>query len=221
VTPWGTVFVVRWSRRAAVAQELLGEDCWRWVVTDRWRTDGWSPTWRRQLGGAPLWRDIDAMVEHGGRSREIGEALPAQARQMVHGWQRVRDGTLAHPSFASYLGPIRREVERLLAAGQPRGVPKTQGVCREILPRQQALWTFHHTGVEPTNNAARRAIRPGGLWRQGSVGTHRPEGTRFVEAMRTGVATLKQQHRTVLDSLTAACEAVLCDEPGPLLTAHP
>jgi transposase len=67
----------------------------------------------------------------------------------------VRDGTLAHASFANYMRPVRREVERRLEAGQSCGVPKTEGVCREILKRRQALWMFvRHDGVEPTNNAA-------------------------------------------------------------------
>jgi hypothetical protein len=45
--------------------------------------------------------------------------------------------------------------------------------------------------VEPANNAAERAIRPGVLWRKGSFGTQSAEGSRFVEAMMTVVATLK------------------------------
>ena len=65
--------------------------------------------------------------------------------------------------------PVRQEVERLLEAGQTCGVPKTEGTCRELLKLRQALWTFvRHEGVEPTNNAAERAIRPGVLWRKGS-----------------------------------------------------
>ena len=53
------------------------------------------------------------------------------------------------------MSPLRREVERLLDAGSACGVPKTEGVCRDILKRRQALWTFVHLeGVEPTNNTA-------------------------------------------------------------------
>jgi transposase len=218
VTAWVTVFVVRRSRSAKVAQELLGERFWGWLVTDRWSAYTWYPTWRRQLCWAHLVRDIEAMIERGGRSQEIGEALRGQARQMFHWWHRVRDGTLAHASFASYMRPIRHEVERLLETGQTCGVPKTEGVCREILKRRQALWTFvRHAGVEPTNNAAERAIRPGVLWRKGSFGTQSPEGSRFVEAIMTVVATLKQQHRHVLDYLTAACAAALCGQAAPSL----
>jgi transposase len=65
--------------------------------------------------------------------------------------------------------------------------------CREILTVYDALWTFVRVdGVEPTNNAAKRAIHPGVLWCQGSFGTQSAAGSRFVEAMMTVVATLKQ-----------------------------
>jgi transposase len=199
VTTWGTGFVVRRSRSGQVAQELLGERFWGWVVTERWSGSSWYPPWRRQVCWAHLLRDIEAMMARGGPSQAIGEAVQAQAHQMFHWWHRVRDGTLAQVSFASYMWPIRREVERLLDVGQTWGIPKTEGVCRELLKRPQALWPFvRHEEVEPTNNAAERAIRPGGLWRKGSFGTPSPEGSRFVEAMMTVVATLTPQHRKVL-----------------------
>ena len=118
--------------------------------------------------------------------------------------------------------PVRRAIERLLDAGQTCGVAKTEGTCREIWKLRQALWTFvRHPEVEPTNNAAERAIRPGVLWRKGSFGTHSPEGSRFVEAMMTVVATLKQQHRHLLDYLPAACEATLSGKPAPSLLPTP
>jgi transposase len=222
VTACVTVFVVRRSRRSQVAQELLGARFWGYVVTDRWSAYSWSPSWRRQVCWAHLRREIEAMCERDGRSREIGEALRAQARHMLHGWHRVRDGTLSHASVASSMRPIRRAVERLLEAGQTGGVPKTEGTCRDILTRRQALWTFvRHEGVEPTNNAAERAIRPGVLWRTGSCGTQSPEGSRFVETMMTVVATLTQPHRHVLTDVTAACEAALRGEAAPSLLPTP
>ena len=158
------------------------------------------------------------MSARGGPSQAIGEALQAQARQMLHWGHRGREGPLAHASFASSRRPIRREVERRLDVGQTWGIPKTAGVGRERLKRPQAWWTVvRHEGVQPTNTAAERAIRPGVLWRQGSVGTHRAEGSRFVETMLTVGATLKHQHRRVLDDLTAAGEAAWHGEPAPSL----
>jgi transposase len=149
---------------------------------------------------------------------EIWDRTPPVTQEMI----LAQAATLAHPTFARYRWPIRPEVERLLAAGQTRGVPNTEGMCRKLLKVRQALWTFvRHAGGEPTNNAAERAIRPGVLWRKGSFGTQSAAGSRFVEAMMTVVATLKQQHRAVLDYLTAACEAALRGEGAPYLRPTP
>src|SRR5438105_644819 len=62
-----------------------------------------------------------------------------------------------------------------------------------------------------------RAIRPGVLWRKGSFGTQSGAGSRFVEAMMTAVATLKQQHRNVLAYMTDACQAAYTGLPAPSL----
>ena len=218
VSPWVTVFLVRLSRGGKVARELLGAAFEGILVTDRFSAYNWYPVRWRQLCWAHLLRDIEAMIGRGGRSQEVGEALRSHARQMFHWWHRVRDGTLKRSSFRSYMTPVRREVERLLDAGSRCGVPKTEGVCRDILKRRQALWTFVPLeGVDPTNNTAERAIRPGVLWRKGRFGTQSAQGSRFVEAMMTVVATLKQQHRNPLDYLTTACKAALPGEAAPSL----
>ena len=139
------------------------------------------------------------MLERGGPSQALGEALRAQTRERFHGWPRGRDGKLTQASVGVSMRPVRRAVERWLEAGQPCGVPNTAGMCRELFKVRQALWTFvRHAGVEPTNNAAERAIRPGVRWRQGRFGTRSAAGSRVVEAMMTVVATLKPQHRRVL-----------------------
>ncbi|ETX08061.1 MAG: hypothetical protein ETSY2_07510 [Candidatus Entotheonella gemina] len=137
---------------------------------------------------------------------------------MFEWWHRVRDGTLKRSTCRSYMTPLRGEVERLLEAGSQCGVAKTEGTCREILKRHEALWTFVQVeGVEPANNTAERSIRPGVQWRKVSFGTQSEAGSRFVESMMTVVATLKQQKRNVPDDLTDAHEAALRGEPAPSL----
>jgi transposase len=218
VTMWVTVFVVRLSRGGHVARELLGKMFAGILVTDRYSAYNWYPVRWRQLCWAHLLRDFAAMRDRGGRSEAIGDALLAQAHQMFTWWHRVREDTLKRSTFRSYMTPLRREVERLLAAGSRCGVPKTEGTCRDILKRRAALWTFVQVdGVEPTNNTAERAIRPGVLWRKGSFGTQSEEGSHFVESMMTVVATLKQQKRHVFAYLTAACEAALRGATAPSL----
>ena len=90
-----------------------------------------------------------------GASEKIGEALLAQGAPDVYVVASGACGTLQRSTFRSYMTPLRREVERLLEAGSRCGVAKTEGKCRDILKRREALWTFVQVaGVEPTNNTA-------------------------------------------------------------------
>jgi transposase len=91
---------------------------------------------------------------------------------------------------------------------------KTAGTCRELLAVEPALWTFVRVeGVEPTNNAAERALRHAVLWRKASHGTDSEIGSRFVENILTVVATCRQQGRNVLECLTGCCRAALEGTP--------
>ncbi len=72
-------------------------------------------------------------------------------------------------------------------------------------------------GVEPTNNAAERAIRPAVIWRRTSFGSQTQTGSAFVARMLTVVTTLKSQRRNVLDFITAATSAARLDKPTPSL----
>jgi transposase len=218
VTSLVTVFLVRMSRGGQVARELLGEQFSGVLVTDRYSAYNGYPVRWRQVCWAHLLRDFAAMRSRGGRSEEMGDALLAQAHQMFTWRHRGREGTLNRATFRSYMTPLRREVERLLEAGSRCGVPKTDGTCRDILKRREALWTFVQVdGVEPTNNAAERSLRPGVLWRKGSFGTPSEDGSRFVENMMTVVTTLKPQKRNILEYLTVAHEAALRGEAAPSL----
>jgi transposase len=218
VTSVGTVFLGRMSRGGQVARELLGKQCSGILVTERYRADNWSPVRWRQVCWSPVLRDFEAMRGRGGASEEIGAALLGQVPQLVTWWHRVREGTLTRSTLRSYMSPLRQEVERLWEAGSRCGVPTTEGTCREILKRREALWTFvQGEGVAPTTNTAERSIRPGVQWRKGSFGTQSEDGSRFVESMMTVGATLKQQQRSGLEYLPAAHAAALRGEAAPSL----
>jgi hypothetical protein len=70
------------------------------------------------------------------------------------------------------------------------------------------LWTFLDVeGVEPTNNASERALRPVVIWRKLSFGTQSAAGSRFVESILSIVEKCRQQQRGVFAYLTAAIQA--------------
>ena len=74
--------------------------------------------------------------------------------------------------------------------------------------------------MEPTNNAAERALRRAVLWRRRSFGTESEAGSRYVERILTAVTTLRQQGRDVLDYLTKLC-AEAQEKGGRVATLPP
>lgn len=217
-TPLVSVFLVLATRGAKGARQLLGDAFHGIVGSDRWSAYNWLDPPQRQLCWAHLRRDFQKLVERGGESQRLGEALLAQGEQLFRLWQRVRDGTLNRLDFQMQVEPIRTRVHALLCQGAALSHAKTRHTCENILKLETALWTFVYVeGVEPTNNHAERCLRRGVLWRRRSFGTQSETGSRFVERVLTTVTTLRQQKRDVLDYLTAACAAAIHGDKPPSL----
>ena len=80
-----------------------------------------------------------------------------------------------------------------------------------------ALWTFaHDPAVEPTNNAAERALRPIVIHRKTSYGTQSEHGSRVYETLQSIVQTLRLQRRDVYGWLR---DAITADHHGTPLPA--
>jgi len=222
-TPLVTVFMIDLTRSGDVTKRMLGLDFKGILNTDRWSAYNWLRNRQRQLCWSHLQRDFQAFVDRGGESQVLGEALLVHAHQMFTWWHAFKKGTLSRAQFQEQMSPMRIEAGELLRKGTTCSHPSTAGTCRDILKREEALWTFVDvSGIEPTNNLAERQIRPGVLWRNGSFGTQSAAGSRFVERIMTVVSTLKQQGRNVLDYLVDACEAANQGRSAPsLLPAEP
>jgi transposase len=95
---------------------------------------------------------------------------------------------------------------------------RAAGLCADLERLEPALWTFAFVaGVEPTNNAAERALRNAVMWRKTSYGVRSAWGARFVERVLTVTATCRQQGRDVLAYLIGCCEAQNGRESPPAL----
>lgn len=206
VTGLVTVFMIHGRRGGVAAQKLLGHFAGI-LGTDRWCAYRGHLLRKRQVCWAHLLRHWQFFVDRDGRAKDIGEALQVETGKMFEMWHRVRDGTLARSTFQAKMAPVRAAIEIRLAEGRTCGHSKVEGMCREILALRPALWTFVRVdGVEPTNNASERALRPAVQYRKTSFGTHSDAGSRFLERMLTVAATLKQQDRNVFDYVAEACE---------------
>jgi len=208
VTASVAYFLIHARRSAAGLQALLGEAIRGVVTSDRWATYNLLGVYHRQLCWAHLLRDFQALVDRGGTSKTLGEALLCLAEDVFHWWYRVRDGTLKRATLRTYIDSQRPWLRDLLERGGRCHCAKTATFCRNLLALEPALWTFTRIeGIEPTNNAAERALRPAVLWRRRSFGCHSEAGCRFAERMLTVVQTLRLQKRAVLDYLVAAITA--------------
>lgn len=217
-TPTVSVFRIFKTRGADGAKELLGDKFTGILGSDRYSSYNWLDPDKRQLCWAHLKRDFRALQDRGGESKTIGRLLLEQVKLFFGFWHRVRDGTLTRIDFQIAMKPIRNQVHSLLSVGTFVNHTQTRKTCQNILRLEQALWAFvDHEGVEPTNNAAERALRRCVIWRKRSFGTQSESGSQFVERIMTAVTTLRQQKRDVLDYLVDACHANLLGVTAPSL----
>ncbi len=219
VTAVATVFRIVSGRTRAEFTSLVGPD-YRWVVTsDRHALYMHLPDWRHQLCWSHLRRDFQAMIDRKTEGSAVGEELLALSDELFRLWRRVRDGTLTKARFGGKMHAERDFRTRFRAAlerGEACGCAKTAGTCREVLDREVSLYVFaFHPGVEPTNNAAERAVRHGVLWRKQSHGPKSAAGATYLAHIWSVVETSRQHGKNVWEYLAACIEAADHRRPPP------
>ena len=226
VTPALAVFHLALSRSAEVARQVLGEAFDGIVVTDRYGAYSWLPLHRRQICWAHIKRDFTAIAERSGVSAQIGQRLLELEQQLFHQWHRWRECQISRQELQTITTPIRQALETTLrevsdlgfAKGEKTPWASTVRTCRQILNVAPALWTFlNHPEVEPTNNAAERALRPAVIHRKLSYGVQSQRGGLCQSRLLTVTTSLKQQGRDVMAFLVEAWEAHKTGQPAPSL----
>ncbi len=204
-----TVFQVAPQRSGAVVTGLLGAAFGGIVHSDRAKAYRVVPVEQRQVCWAHLDRNFAGLV---GWSRAV-TPWATRARALVDAlfttWHRFRGGELDRVGLHLAMAPVQAGFDQLLGDAVTQTVDKLRGIAGELRALWPALWTFVSVpGVEPTNNAAERALRPAVLRRKGSFGNHSDHGERFIERLLTVGATCQQHERALLpflvDTLSAA-----------------
>jgi transposase len=213
VTAVVTVFIQGLSRSTAAAIELLGSSFGGIVVSDRFSAYNHLPTQQRQLCWAHLIRDLTAIAERPGASAEFGAQLLGLQQQLFDHWHRYKDGTIDWPALQQSCRPIRQAFEATLQQVVELGAQRrertpwasTVRTCRKLLKVTGALWTFLEIeGIEPTNNAAERALRQSVIQRKISHGVQSTKGAICRSRLLTVTTSLRQQGRDVWQFLEQA-----------------
>jgi transposase len=217
VTPLIICFQVILSRASSAAQTVLGSAFTGFITSDRCPAYNWVDVANRQVCWAHLKRDFIQISERVGASAEIGESLLGQEKLLFNLWHQFRNDQLTRSDLVQAVEPVRAKFSSILQEaaelqiGEHEKTPlaKTVRTCRNLLKLFDSLWLFvREEGVEPTNNAAERAIRPAVIWRRTSFGSDSAAGSEFVARLLTVVSSLNLQERNILDFLVESVSAV-------------
>jgi transposase len=198
-----TRFVVATKRNAAVLPTLLGDTFTGLVTSDRYGVYRKFLIERRQICLAHLQRNVWAFAERTGSVGEWGKEFHAILADVFVVWHAFREDMRNRAGLIATIGPLRAKIHTLLEHGKTHFSWQALTFCNDVSSLEAALWTFVTTeGVEPTNNAAERALRPAVLWRKGCFGADSDDGNVFVARLLTVRETCRQQQRHLLSFLT-------------------
>jgi transposase len=207
VAPLFTVFAIFGNRSRESLKNLLGD--YSDMILNCDRAKMYLDASRLQWCWAHMKRDIQKLIDSSDHQvKRLGHDLMRQQRLMFEQWHYFKAEEITWRAFKMRAKPIRKEFDGLLLRGIYSGNRKLKGVCQELYNRRDFLWTFTETeGLEPTNNAAERALRPAVIQRKLSFGTQSEAGSRFLERILTVSETCRMQNRSTYQYLVETMEA--------------
>lgn len=217
VAPLITVFGIFANRSRESLVSLVGN--YQGIILNCDRAKMYLDGNQLQWCWSHLKRDFQKLIDSpDNRVKRMGHDLMRQERALFKYWRQYKAGKIKWKTFQKYALPIRKEVQYLLLRGRWSKSKKLVGFCQGLHKHREHLWTFTRIqGIEPTNNAAERALRPAVIYRKLSFGTQSAKGSRFVERMLTVSETCRLQNRNAYQFLIEAMQAKFAGKPGPSL----
>ncbi len=210
-----TLFHLGPSRGSEELRRFLGERFQGIIGSDRWCA--YQIYARRQICWAHLLRNFKKLALRGGKAVEFAERGEVLCARVFKLWWALCDQELDRARLGKLIQRVQRQLRKLIEGGAAGTDRRIAGFSRNVLKLWPALWTFVDEPVEPTNNAAERALRPAVLWRKGSFGSQSEAGLRYVERMLTLAATCRQLGVDLLDFLIVSVSAVRSATAPPRL----
>ena len=217
VAPLFTVFGIFANRSRESLVSLVGN--YQGIILNCDRAKMYLDGKRLQWCWAHLKRDFQKLIDScDNQVKRMGHDLMRQERKLFDYWREYKAGKIKWKTFQKHVAPIREEVRVLLLRGKFSGNKKWIGFCNELYDRRAHLWTFTKIeGIEPTNNAAERALRPAVIYRKLSFGTQSAQGSRYIERLLSVSETCRVQQRNAYQYLVEAMEAKFAGEAAPSL----
>ncbi len=219
-TPEAAIFRIAEDRHRDRLQDLLGKDFKGIVSSDRWWAYELIDAASRQACWEHLKRDFafhaaGALTEQ----KQFGEAGGELSKRLFETWHAFGEHS-DRERLAREMAPIQAELHELLehAARKSTYTRFHRRFAKNLIKIWPALWTFVTVeGVEPTNNAAERALRGPVIYRKLSHGTQSDDGERFVERALSASVTCRLQTRSLFAYIRELITAHARGDPLPTL----
>lgn len=176
----------------------------------------WAHFKRNILGVQQVAKTTDA-------ERFCRDALALHAR-LFRLWHRfgaepeIRYGPVTREQLIAKSIPLEKKFFALADRYVDSGDKDVRNLALAILKNFERFFAFlRNDGVEPTNNAAERALRCAVQWRKTSFGSRSAQGEVAAARLLTVKSTCRMQSREPLRYLASTIRAHRCDQPAPSL----
>jgi len=220
VTVRATVFRINPSRGKIVLREWIGKEAISvgHAVSDRYAAYNVFDMKRRGICWAHLGRDFQKMKDCGDPFMSVIGMRAVHLHEDYFALRKRREiEEITHDEFLALAKSIEQELRAVLDRGS-RASHKLSGMCTNILKHWAAVWNHVRIpGMEPTNNAAERGLRPAVIWRKLTFGTRSAAGSVVVERMLTVLETCKQNTINFYEFITQTVNATFQGNSVPSL----
>jgi transposase len=220
VTSWAAIFRVAEDRHRDRLEELIGKDFKGILGSDRWWAYDHIDPASRQACWEHLKRDFFRHSEGLTEQKEFGTAGLQLTKRLFRTWRSFQEHQ-DRARLTSEMKPIQNDLRALVehAARKSKRTRLHRRFANNLLKIWPALWTFITVpDVNPTNNAAERALRGPVIHRKLSHGTQSEDGERFIERALSASVTCRLQGRSLYAYLRELLAAHARGDPLPTLT---
>jgi len=207
-----TVYAILPGRGFAEAASILGEEYDGWL-----NHDGWRPYYRflhasHQTCLGHLIRRCEGLAE---TASPLAARFPLAVQQLLRQGLALRDRygrqEISEHGLAVATGRLEASMDRLLS--KTYRAPANRRLAKHLGHEQPWLFTFLHCpGIDATNNAAERALRPAVIARKTWGGNRTANGARTQQILMSILRTCRQQGKDSFPRM-----AGLLSSPAPLV----
>jgi transposase len=214
-----SVFKLSASRGSIVLESMLGKDFNGKITSDDFSAyNKYVNKKKWQLCWAHLLRKFIALLDGGPEAERFGQAMLTASWQLFSYWHLYKQRAFDTELWITRADEIRREIMELCVVYSEASDEMVRKRAQKTLEKIEMLFTFVRAkGVEPTNNAAERALRPVVQLRKMCFGSCSEAGEHFIERAFSIKETCRKHNKNILTYLSNLMKSAFEKRPFPAL----